>query len=114
MTVADMIDVHELQQAVVWDHNGAKLGNVAEVHLDSGTNDPEWITVPLHLFETKSKFVPLSGARINGDDIFVAYTQEQVNNSPDIHSGSGLNFAQEEKLREYYGMVPGSEVPEES
>ncbi len=112
--MADMIDVHELQQAVVWDHDGAKLGNVAEVHLDSGTNDPEWITVPLHLFETKTRFIPLSGARINGDDIFVAYSQEQVNSSPDIHPGSGLNFAQEEQLREYYGLVSGIIVAEES
>ncbi len=112
--MADMIEVHELQQAVVWDRNGAKLGVVSQVHLNHGTRDPEWITVPLHLLESKTRFIPLFDARINGDDIFVAYTQDQVNGAPDVSSPqSGLNFAEEEKLREYYGLVPGSREPDE-
>lgn len=103
--MTDMIDVHELQQAVLWDRDGTKLGIVGEIHLDKKTDVPEWITVPLHLFQSKERFIPLRGAHRNGDDIFVDYTYDQVNKSPNIDTEHALNFAQERELREYYGLA---------
>jgi PRC-barrel domain len=99
-------DIHELQDATAWDSEGHKLGLVGQVHRDRETGRIAWITVTLGLLETKPRFVPMSGARVEGTDVHVAYDGETVKESPeiDVIPGEGLSGEQEAELAAYYGL----------
>lgn len=99
-------DIHELQDATAWDREGKKLGFVGQVHKDRDTGRIAWITVSLGLLETKPRFIPMAGARVEGTDVFVAYDDEKIKDSPEIDADpeSGLSPQQEAMLASYYGL----------
>jgi hypothetical protein len=99
-------DIHELQDATAWDSEGHKLGQVGQVHRDRGSGRIAWITVALGLLETKSRFVPMAGARVEGPDVHVAYDGDTIKDSPDldINAEEGLSSEQEAELAAYYGL----------
>ncbi|MFD1213475.1 PRC-barrel domain-containing protein [Arthrobacter sp. GCM10027362] len=98
--------VHELQDATVWDSSGHRLGLVGEVHRDKDTGRPAWLTVALGLAETRERFVPLTGARMEGKDVYVAYDHDTVQDSPAVggEPETGLSPEEEETLNRYYGL----------
>jgi hypothetical protein len=97
---------HELQSATMWDSSGHRLGLVGQVHRDNETGQLAWLTVALGLAETRERFVPLAGARVEGSDVYVAYDHDTIKDSPDIDNlpDQGLSPADEEKLTRYYGL----------
>ncbi|EMY34718.1 hypothetical protein D477_008118 [Arthrobacter crystallopoietes BAB-32] len=99
-------DIHELQEATAWDSEGRKLGFVGQVHRDRDTGRITWITVALGLLETKPRFVPMAGARVEGTDVFVAYDDETIKDSPEIDADpeEGLSAEQEAMLASHYGL----------
>lgn len=62
--------------------DGAKIGGVGQVYADDDTGQPNWVTVKTGLFGTKESFVPLEGARVEGDDIVVPYTRTRSRTRP--------------------------------
>jgi hypothetical protein len=99
-------DIRELQDATAWDSEGHKLGQVGQVHRDRESGRIAWITVTLGLLETKTRFVPMAGARVEGADVYVSYDGDTVKDSPDldIHAEEGLTPEQEAELAAYYGL----------
>ncbi|MCQ1948965.1 MULTISPECIES: PRC-barrel domain-containing protein [Arthrobacter] len=102
--MADAFTLHEIQGSSVWAKDGERLGLVGEVHLDRATAEPVWITVDLGLFETEEHYVPLTGARRDGQDIFVNYSREQVSHSPGANPENPLSPAEESVLMDYYRL----------
>ncbi|MET4059914.1 sporulation protein YlmC with PRC-barrel domain [Arthrobacter sp. UYP6] len=100
--MADEFVVHELQGSNVWAKDGERLGLVGQVHLDRSTGAPEWITVALGLFETRQHFVPLAGARRDEDDIYVNYSRQAVDDSPQVDPDGALSPEEETLLTDYY------------
>ncbi len=100
--MADEFVLHELQGSNVWAKDGERLGLVGQVHLDRATGEPEWITVALGLFETRQHFVPLAGARRDDDDIYVNYSRQAVDDSPQVDPDGALTPAEETLLTDYY------------
>ena len=100
--MADEFVIHELQGSNVWAKDGERLGLVGQVHLDRATGVPEWITVALGLFDTRQHFVPLAGARRDEDDIFVNYSRQAVDESPQVDPDGALSSAEETLLMDYY------------
>lgn len=98
------LDIHDLQEATAWDDDGEKLGEVSQVHLDARTGEPAWLTVPLGLFNTREHFIPLRGARVDGGDVYVAFSKDQIADSPDLTAESELTEEQEESLRDHYNL----------
>jgi hypothetical protein len=96
--------IRDLQDATAWDADGTKLGSVANVLLDARTGQPEWITVPLGLFDTRARFIPLAGSRRDGTDLFVAYSQDTISKSPHFDAEGNLTDEQQAELRDYYGL----------
>lgn len=97
------LDIHVLQTATAWDRDGEKLGAVSQVHLDKVSGEAVWITVPLGLFNTREHFVPVAGARLDGENVYVAAAKDMIADSPDLSADSELTPAQEDLLREHYG-----------
>ncbi|NKX50806.1 PRC-barrel domain containing protein [Arthrobacter deserti] len=98
---------HELQDATMWDSAGNRLGLVGEVHRDNASGQLAWATVALGLMETRERFVPLAGARLEGTDVYVAYDHDTIRDSPAVggEPGAPLTIEEEAELNSYYGLA---------
>ncbi|NKX53039.1 DUF2382 domain-containing protein [Arthrobacter mobilis] len=91
--------------ANIVDPEGRKIGSLGELYLDDGTQEPNWATVKTGLFGTSETFVPLDGASIDGDDIRVPYTKDQVKDAPRIDPDGQLSEDEEDRLYRHYGLA---------
>jgi uncharacterized protein (TIGR02271 family) len=83
---------------------GEKIGEIGIIYLDDMTGEPEWVTVRTGLFGISESFVPLSGARIAGNDIQVDYDKEIVKDAPRIDGDGKLTLEEEQQLHAHYGL----------
>ena len=84
--------------------DGDKIGSIGQVYVDDDSDQPTWVTVKTGLFGTSESFVPLEGARLEGSDILVPYTKDQVKDAPRVDNDGHLEPADEDRLYEHYGM----------
>ena len=85
--------------------NGDKIGSVGTFYLDDQTNEPAWVTVNTGLFGTSETFVPLSEASVEGVDVLVPYSKDEVKNAPQIASDGSISAEEEVTLYRYYGFT---------
>ncbi|MBD8042812.1 YsnF/AvaK domain-containing protein [Arthrobacter sp. Sa2BUA2] len=85
--------------------NGDKIGSVGTFYLDDQTNEPAWVTVNTGLFGSNETFVPLSEATVEGIDVLVPYSKEEVKNAPQIESDGSISAEEEVTLYRYYGFT---------
>lgn len=95
----------------VVDPSGQKIGKISQVYMDDRTGQPDWLTVKTGLFGTRSSFVPLQGARAQGDDLVVNYDQGTVKGAPQIDDDGELSEDEERVLYNYYGQEYASYGP---
>jgi uncharacterized protein (TIGR02271 family) len=93
------------------DADGDKIGAIEEVYLDDDSNAPAWVTVHTGLFGGHVTFVPLAGARPDGDDLRLGYRKAQVKGAPRFDPDDDLSHEDEAELYDYYGSSskPGSD-----
>lgn len=91
-------------KATVYDKTGDKVGSLSQIYLDDNTSEPSWATVNTGLFGMSESFVPLEGASLQGDDLHVGYTKDQIKDAPGIDEDHHLEPADEERLYEYFAM----------
>ncbi|MDP8958420.1 MAG: PRC and DUF2382 domain-containing protein [Actinomycetota bacterium] len=101
----DVQQVVERRGQKLIDANGDKIGKIEEIYLDEETGQPEWVLVNMGLFGSKSSFVPLEQASIEGDSLRVPYDKEAVKDAPKIEPGYDLSQPEEAELYSYYGMT---------
>ncbi|MHA7145576.1 DUF2382 domain-containing protein [Arthrobacter sp. TmT3-37] len=89
----------------VLDSNGTRIGSVGQVYLDDQSGDPSWVTVKTGLFGTSESFAPLQGANINGDDVTIGYTKEQVKDAPRVESDGQISPEEEDRLYRHYELA---------
>ena len=97
----------------VVDRNGEKIGKFDELYLDEETSRPEWAAVTTGLFGRKQSLIPLSEARLEGDDLQVPFDQEQVKEAPALDPDEQLSQEEERQLYSHYGIehsTSGSET----
>jgi uncharacterized protein (TIGR02271 family) len=87
--------------------NGDKIGSIGQVYVDDDSGQPTWVTVKTGLFGMSESFVPLEGARIEGDDIVVPYSKDQVKDAPRVDVDGQLEPAEEDRLYEHYQLGGG-------
>jgi uncharacterized protein (TIGR02271 family) len=111
MTNAATADQYIGRRAV--DPQGNKIGSVGQVYLDDNTGQPDWVTVNTGLFGLRENFVPLQGARIDGEDLVLPFDKDVVKDSPDIADASHLDTDEEQSLYAYYEryLVNGGRYP---
>ena len=85
--------------------DGDKIGSVGTFYLDDQTNEPAWVTVNTGLFGTSETFVPLSEATVEGVDVLVPYSKDEVKNAPQIESDGSISAEEEVTLYRYYGFT---------
>jgi uncharacterized protein (TIGR02271 family) len=100
------VRLDEMRGTPVHDVEGSKIGSVEEIFYDQQTSRPEWIGVGTGFFGTKRVLVPVQGARATPDGLLVAYSKEQVKDSPDIDEDE-ISAQCESELIAYYGLGSG-------
>jgi uncharacterized protein (TIGR02271 family) len=90
--------------ATVYGSDGDKIGKASQVYLDDATGQPDWVTVSTGLFSGKDSFVPLRDARLDGDNLQVPYTKDQVKDAPRVAADEHLDVEQEAELYRYYQL----------
>lgn len=101
-------DVLAARSGKAYDSDGDKVGSVGEVYLDDQTSQPAWVTVNTGLFGTSESFVPLEGARVEGDDLHLPYSKAKIKDAPRQDADKHLDVEQEEALYHYYGLGNGA------
>ena len=91
--------------STAYDSTGEKVGSVDEVYLDDRTGRPTWVSINTGLFGMSTSFAPLADAILDGDDLRLAYTKDQVKDAPRIDADQHLSLAQEGELYRHYGVV---------
>ncbi|MFK0181741.1 DUF2382 domain-containing protein [Streptomyces xanthochromogenes] len=94
----------QLKDLTVHDPEGDKIGKVEQVWLDDRTGRPEWVTVKTGLFGMKETFVPLAGARAEGDTLTVAHPKSVVHEAPHVDADQHLDVHEEQALYQHYGL----------
>jgi uncharacterized protein (TIGR02271 family) len=108
-----MIGTTEVQQLMsgggnVVGQDGSKIGSIGQVYLDDRTSQPAWVTTKTGMFGNSETFVPLDGARVDGNDVVVPYAKDKVKDAPRIGDSDGhLEEQQEAELYRYYGLQYG-------
>jgi uncharacterized protein (TIGR02271 family) len=98
-------DITRIENATAYDSSGEKIGKVGQVYLDDESGEPTWVTVATGLFGLSESFVPLGGARFDGDDdIRLLYDKDAVKNAPRIDHDEHLDPEQEQQLFHHYGL----------
>ncbi len=98
--------IERLSQArgtTVYAQNGEKIGSVEEIFQDYETRQPEWIGIGTGFFGTKRVLVPVQGAELRDDGLYVPYTKDQVKDAPDIDADE-INENTEQELYSHYGL----------
>jgi uncharacterized protein (TIGR02271 family) len=85
--------------------DGEKIGQIQEIYLDAETNQPEWALVNTGLFGSKSTFVPIRDASLEGDGMRVPYDKSQVKDAPKVDPDAQLSQREEAELYRHYGMT---------
>jgi len=100
------ITIDELMAAqgtTVYSSEGEKIGAVDEVFVDEQTGQPEWIGLGTGFLGKKRAIVPVAGADFREDGIYVPYSKEQVQNTPDVDSDE-ISQETESQLYAQYGL----------
>ena len=92
----------------VYGHNSDKIGSIGQIYVDDATGTPNWVTVKTGLFGSAETFVPLDGARADGDDLYVDVTEDKIKDAPRVDPDGSITPAEEEKLYAYYGLSDNS------
>ncbi|WNB86923.1 PRC-barrel domain-containing protein [Cellulomonas sp. ATA003] len=88
----------------VMGEDGARIGTMGEVFLDTVTGEPAWVTVHTGLFGRAESFVPLADAVTRGNEIHVPYGKDVVKHAPRIEADGRLSPQEERTLYRHYGL----------
>lgn len=97
--------LNQIAGSTAYDSEGAKLGKVGQIYLDSRTEEPTWVSVNTGLFGMKESLVPLAGAQFADGDLHVRPTKTTVKDAPHLDADDGISGDQERALVEHYGVV---------
>jgi uncharacterized protein (TIGR02271 family) len=87
--------------------DGEKLGKIDQLYADSDGGSPTFVTVSTGLFGSNTTFVPVGDAHLQGDDLAVPYTKDQVKDAPNVAPDGELSVDEEDRLYAHYGIGSG-------
>jgi uncharacterized protein (TIGR02271 family) len=100
----EMREAYEWRGRNVVDLEGAKVGTLEEIYIDQHTGRLEWLLINTGLFGTKSSFAPLAGARLDGSDVRIGYSKQEVKDAPSVEANRELSPEEEARLYAHYGL----------
>ncbi len=99
-----MVDFSAVRGGNAYDNDGSKVGSVDEVYTDKETGEPSFVTVNTGLFGSKTTFVPLADASVDGNDVRLPYDKSKIKDAPSIDPDAEISDEEQERLYEYYGL----------
>jgi uncharacterized protein (TIGR02271 family) len=102
-----MQDARALEGRQLHGEGGEKIGTIDAVYIDQASGEPTWIAVRTGLLGTRSSFVPLADARMDGDAVLVPFGKDQVKDAPNVEAGGMLEPDEERRLFQHYRMAWG-------
>lgn len=113
-----MVNENELgalmDDGVVYDSAGDKVGKVGQIFLDDTSGEPKWVSVNTGLFGTNENFVPLQGARVIGTEVHVSVTKDAVKDAPNVDADHHLSREEEAQLFAHYGLTDSPAAGQQS
>ena len=103
MTTVSMEAIAAARGAPVYSSEGEKIGKVEDIFEDYETRQPEWVGIGTGLLGTKRVLVPVEGAELRSDGLFVPYSKDQVKEAPDIDADE-IDEGTERSLYTHYGL----------
>ena len=104
MTNVTMETIAAARGVDVYSSDGEKIGSVEDIFHDYETRQPEWIGIGSGILSSKRVLVPVEGAELRSDGLFVPYGKDQVKSAPDI-KGDEISEETERNLYEHYGLA---------
>jgi stress response protein YsnF len=104
-----MVSEQEISAAIggtAYGSDGGKLGTIEAFFADDRTGAPTWVAVSTGLFGTRHSVVPVSGATFEDGALRIPVTADAVKSAPTM-AGEHLDPADEEALRQHYGVGAG-------
>jgi uncharacterized protein (TIGR02271 family) len=95
------IDPQEWYGSGVVDIDGAKLGKIHDIYLDTSTDQPQWLAVKIGAVVA---LVPFTGAQTRGNVMRVAYTKDRIQEAPTVDDAESLSHDDEAGLYRHYGL----------
>ncbi|GIF16068.1 PRC-barrel domain-containing protein [Actinoplanes teichomyceticus] len=95
----------------VIDPDDDKIGELEAVYVDTGTDEPAFITVRVGFIgRHRLAFVPLAGATVKPDAVRVRYAKKLIGDAPAIDLDGELAAAEEPRVFAHYGLpyIPGA------
>jgi uncharacterized protein (TIGR02271 family) len=102
----ETMTIERLSQArgtTVFDRDGEKIGSVDEVFQDYETREPEWVGIGTGFFGSKRVLVPVQGAELRDEGLYVPYAKDQIKDAPGIDADE-IDEATEQELYSHYGL----------
>jgi uncharacterized protein (TIGR02271 family) len=85
--------------------SGDKIGSVEQFYVDDASGAISWASVNTGLFGTSESYVPLDNATVQGNDVVVPYTKDQVKDAPRVNTeGGALDENEQDELYRHYGI----------
>lgn len=88
---------------VVYSGDGQEIGSVREIYLDPQTGEPTMARVSTGISVTSESLLPLQAATLDGHDLHVPYSLEQVKAAPATAAPGGFGTLEQERLYRHYG-----------
>ena len=109
------IDEHNFTDVVgaaVFSADSRFIGEAWQVYLADDSNEPEWLTVRTSLFRSTEHVVPLVGATMTSEGVWVSYDKHTVKNAPRVSADQEhMSQTQKAALRRHYGLGPADSQP---
>ena len=99
-----MPDFTAVRGGTAYDNDGTKLGSIDEIYTDKDTGEPSFATVHMGLFGSKTTFVPLAQATVEGNDLRVPYTKAHVKDAPNVDPDMDITDEEQDRLYRHYGL----------
>lgn len=98
-------NIRDWQGKPVVDHEGAKIGDLEAVYVDTVTDEPAFITVTMGMFGSKRlAFVPLGGATVSPAHVKVLVAKDLARSAPSIDTDGELIATDEPAIFDHYGI----------
>lgn len=84
--------------------DGQRVGRLGATVVVDAQGQPRWVSVQTGLLKAFRAFIPLRGARMDGTELLVPHTSEEITSVPLVAEDGHLRPEEEQRLRHHYGI----------
>ena len=100
-------DYDRIARSTVVTSDGHSLGAADALYLDDTSDAPTWVTVHTGLLGLRTHVVPLRDATLDGEQLRVPYTKDEITSAPTFDESGHLSPEDETELVRHYGRGDG-------